>query len=69
MKIWIYWLSLTGAIASSAILLLWIVFIAFGIRHVYTRASKPTSLRINNMGCFILLIIIASALWSAVILL
>lgn len=66
---WIYWLSLSGAIASSTILAFWIVFIAFGIRHVYTRASKPTSLRINNMGCFILLIIIASALWSAVALL
>lgn len=69
MKIWIYWLSLTGAIASSAILLFWIVFIAFGIRHVYTRASKPTSLMIDNVGCFIILIIIASAFWSAVILL
>lgn len=66
---WIYWLALSGAIASSTILIFWIVFIAFGIRHVYTRSTKPTSLRINNMGCFILLIIIASALWSAVILL
>ena len=64
MKIWIYWLSLSGAIASSAILLLWIVFIAFGIRHVYTRASKPTSLRIDNLGCLIILILLASLLWS-----
>jgi len=66
---WIYWLALSGAISTTAILIFWIVFIAFGIKHVYTRASKPTSLRINNMGCFIILIIIASALWSAVALL